>query len=389
MSLASLYREPMDGIPTGRYCDGWWEVWRATDPDDPEGDGAYVWARVMSRIDDRILDCPIYFYKSHIEAERGEKAGGSGFLYELPFGESNSGHGHLYAVSNWHVVSRAPVIRLNSVNAEEHQIIRLKKHDWTRHPDQQTDIAVTLLPDDPATYRYQSISPEHLVTKDRIAEYNIGIGEDTFAVGRFVNHDGKQRNQPSVRFGVLAQMPKEKIKTETGDQEAFLVELKSIAGYSGSPVFALISEKRSANYRTIIESMKGNPAAKLLVQAQEARELFMFLGIDCGHIIDKQPVYNADGEENGQYIKSNTGMAIVIVPWKLTELLESEPLKKQREEAARKRRREIIAVEDFADQSRKTQRTRPKQGEPVEIPVLTRDEFFRNLAKATRRKKDT
>jgi hypothetical protein len=34
-----------------------------------------------------------------------------------------------------------------------------------------------------------------------------------------------------------------------------------------------------------------------------------------------------------------------------------------------------------------TQHTTPKQGEPIKIPVLTKDQFFKSLEKATRRRK--
>jgi hypothetical protein len=391
MSIANLRREPMDGIPTGRYCDGWREVWRATDPNEPQGDGSYVWERAMPRLTDDILEISIYLYETHIDADRGEKAGGSGFLYEIPFDpEATMGKGHLYAVSNWHVVKKAPVIRLNS--SEGPKIIRKKTTDWIRHQDEQTDIAVCPLADDLRTddrslHTLKSVSPAHLATKDRIAELNIGIGDNTFLVGRFINHDGVQKNDPSVRFGAIAQMPKNKIETETGEQEAFLVEVKSIAGYSGSPVFALISERRSLEYKQKIESMRPNPTAMLLVQAQEATELFILLGIDCGHLIDQQPVYNADRKKSGQYIESNTGMSVVIVPWKLIELLEVPLLKNKREEARRQRQSEIVAAEDFAEQPRKaTQLTTPKEGNPVEIPIPTERQFTSDLGKLLRRK---
>jgi hypothetical protein len=377
MSIANLRREPMDGIPTGQYCEGWREVWRATDPNEPQGDGSFVWERTMPRLTDDIEDCALYLYESHIDAKRGEKAGGSGFLYEIPFDESSLwGKGHRYAVSNWHVVKRAPVIRLNSAAADGQKIIRKKASDWIRHPDEQTDIAVCpladdLRADDRSLYTYKSISPGHMITPDRMLEYNIGIGDDTFVVGRFVNHDGVQRNQPSVRFGAIAQMPKDKIKTETGWQEAFLVEAKSIAGYSGSPVFALISEVRSPKYKA--------------EQGVEPTELFMFLGIDCSHIIERQPVYNANETKSGMYIESNTGMAVVIAAWKLAQLLEeSAPLKKKREEALRQRRTQIVAAEDYAEGQ--TQLTRPKQGEPIEIPTPTKKQFTRDLGKLMRRK---
>jgi hypothetical protein len=386
--IASVGRGGIDGFPTGRYCDGWREVWRVTDPADPLGDGSYEWEQAMPRLTDDILECSIYLYKTHIDADRGEKAGGTGFLYEMPFDPKETlGKGHLYAVSNWHVVKEAPVIRLNSSEGKGQKIIRKTVADWTRHQDGQTDIAVCplsndLKSDDHSLHTFRSVGPAHLATKERIAELNIGIGDDAFLIGRFINHDGVQKNEPSVRFGAIAQMPKNKIKTKTGEQEAFLVEAKSIAGYSGSPAFALISDKRSQEYRRKIESMRGNPTAMLIMQAQAAAELFLFLGIDCGHIIDEQPVYNADGKKNGQYIESNTGMSIVIVPWKLTELLELPILKKKREEALSQRRSEIVGAEDFAEKPARKNRD-------VDIPPVTRKKFFDDLGQATQKRKRT
>ncbi len=345
----------------------------------------------MPRLTDDVLDCTIYLYETHVNASRGVETGGSGFLYEIPFGSEKFGRGHLYAVSNWHVVQKAPVIRLNSSQGQK--IIRKKPHEWFRHPDQHTDLAVCLLAndlrgEDSSLYTFKSISPGHLATKERIAELNIGIGDDTFLVGRFVNHDGVQRNEPSVRFGSIAQMPKNKIKTDTGEQEAFLVEVKSISGFSGSPVFALISEKRSRDYREKISTMRGNPTAMAIVMAQDVTELFIFLGIDCGHLIDSQPVVDANGRKTGGYIHVNTGMAIVIVPWKLTELLENPTLKRQREEAERERKKQIVGAEDYA--SKPTQRSNAKNpADRIDIPTPNRKEFLSDLRKATRRKKSS
>jgi len=57
-------------------------------------------------------------------------------------------------------------------------------------------------------------------------------------VGRFIGHDGHQRNTPAVRFGNIAMMPDEKIKAADGtEQEGFLVELRSVPGCSGSAVY--------------------------------------------------------------------------------------------------------------------------------------------------------
>lgn len=77
---------------------------------------------------------------------------------------------------------------------------------------------------------------EHLLSQDKISEFDVGIGEDLFLVGRFVDRDGIQHNQPTVRFGAIAQMPGDPIETPIGRQDAFLTELRSVSGYSGSSV---------------------------------------------------------------------------------------------------------------------------------------------------------
>jgi hypothetical protein len=46
-------------------------------------------------------------------------------------------------------------------------------------------------------------------------------------VGRFINHEGKQRNLPALRYGNIAMMPLEPIiQQETGiTQESFFVKI--------------------------------------------------------------------------------------------------------------------------------------------------------------------
>lgn len=65
-----------------------------------------------------------------------------------------------------------------------------------------------------------------------------------FVVGRFVNAEGRQKNLPTLRFGNIAQSPQEKIKQDrvfgSFEQESYLVEARTISGYSGSPVCVLL-----------------------------------------------------------------------------------------------------------------------------------------------------
>ena len=76
-----------------------------------------------------------------------------------------------------------------------------------------------------------------LATEKFIHDENIGPGDEVVLIGRFINIEGKERNIPSVRFGHISQMPIEPLEYEGKSQESFLCEIKSIGGFSGSPVF--------------------------------------------------------------------------------------------------------------------------------------------------------
>ena len=53
--------------------------------------------------------------------------------------------------------------------------------------------------------------------------------------------DGGQKNTPSARFGNMSMMPEKPIRRADGIlQESYLLEMRSINGYSGSPAFVHI-----------------------------------------------------------------------------------------------------------------------------------------------------
>jgi hypothetical protein len=63
------------------------------------------------------------------------------------------------------------------------------------------------------------------------------VGEESFLVGLFTNHYGREHNIPIIRRGNIAAIPDDVVFTETGYVKAYLVETRSIGGLSGSPVF--------------------------------------------------------------------------------------------------------------------------------------------------------
>jgi hypothetical protein len=187
------------------------------------------------------------------------------------------------------------------------------------HPDGD-DIAILPLWLRPDHFVFQFTSRRMFLTKAIIEEHNLGPGDDVVMVGRFVTQEGRQRNWPALRFGNISMMPWEPIRHPRGyDQEAFLVETRSVSGFSGSPVFAFILPL-SKRPRDKTLSRGGGP---------------WLMGIDFGHIPLYEPVLEKDGTPviDGWKVETNSGMSGVIPIWKLEEWLDSEELVTMRDEA--------------------------------------------------------
>jgi hypothetical protein len=197
-----------------------------------------VWKFAVPRIDDRFLQCVVYLYPDRPSADSGKQAGGSGFLVGIPV----KGLEHLdcwlpFAVSNRHVIKNgSTVVRVTTKDGGV-DIMELDERSWLFHPDH--DLAIAPLDLTGERHRITLVFwPNNFLTEEIAAQYRIGPVDECFMVSRFVAHDGRQRNTPSVRFGAIAQMPTEKIRfPDRSEQESFLVEARSIAGHSGSPVF--------------------------------------------------------------------------------------------------------------------------------------------------------
>jgi hypothetical protein len=266
----------------------------------------------------------IYLYPSQHAADEGISVGGSGFLVAITT-ERLPGGRFVYAVTNSHVIEGGScVVRLNTTDGGK-DVLEFKQSSWTR--SQTDDLAVRLMPNVPNVYSTKAIPHYCFVTKDDVFKHNIGIGDEVLVFGRFINHEGKQQNRPIVRFGHISQNPHEpveyiirsgragNVKTRVHSQESFLAEVKSIGGYSGSPVLLL-----------------PNPSDGRWDHPPLDPDRCHLLGVDWGHILDYEDVRTTSGDisPSNMRVHSNTGIMGVIPAWKLWELLMSDKLVRER-----------------------------------------------------------
>lgn len=328
----------------------------------------------VPRIPDSFLESVVYFYPSIQEAEHGENAGASGFLIGVP-SAANPDMVWAYVITSSHVVreGKCHVLRLN-LKGGCSGAVTIAEDTWFHHPAGD-DVTIAPLLGEFDQYKIDCVPSELLLTQEDIVETNIGPGDEVFMVGRFIGHDGRQRNQPSVRSGIIAMMPVEPIviPTRSIPQDSFLIEVRSLPGYSGSPVFVWIPP--------LAVRQDKRPGKEI---TPPNRSFMALLGVDWCHLRTKVPVREkGTGEplEEGWYVESNSGMAGVIPAWKVAELLDSEDIamaRKKDDEAFMKRRNQSGVALDIQP----SQQTRAG----LEIPTPTRSEFLGDLRRTTRKK---
>ena len=288
----------------------------------------------MPWIDPQYLESVVYLYPSEAAAEDGDRIGGSGFLVSRQVIAKDRSMGDLLCVvTNKHVIdSGNMVVRINTIDGKK-DIIPLDGAKWYGHPNGD-DIVVC--PIKLSTFhRFKHLPASIFLTKEWIEQFEIGPGDDVFFVGRFVNHEGRERNLPSVRFGNISQMPLEPIMIDGRSQESFLVEARSISGYSGSPVFVYLPQQGTHGLNPEVIKMVRDGKMKLPGVSSKRIGLPIqigpwLLGIDFCHIRWDEPIWSKTTREpvgDDWFIKSNTGMMGVVPAWKLHEILEGPEMK--------------------------------------------------------------
>lgn len=259
------------------------------------------------RIADQYLNCSVYLYPSYKLAESGRWAGGSGFLVHSQWYDVNGMRDSLFVVTNRHVIQgmkgKDPHFRVN-LKSGGTKVLRTNVQRWVNHPED----------DDISAYEFLEFDEDHdlLALEERaflrpetVEQHNIGIGDEIAMIGRLVEHDGKIRNSPCARFGSISMMPGEGLKAAfKDDQETFLVDCWSLAGFSGSPVIVFMPHQARG--------------AEALLNVQS-----WVLGVNWMHVTEETKVEQSCVLDKPPYVSTNTGVAGVIPAWRIKQLLDA------------------------------------------------------------------
>lgn len=200
----------------------------------------------MPKLDQSLLHSVFYLYETQDDARAGKNPQATGFVMAVPIDKSSpyGAHQAYFGVSNWHAAVQktddrnpAPVVRLNKKDGGV-DVLQFRAQDWY-FTDDGPDVAfVPIEPSD--EHNIAAIPSIMFATKETLRSDEIGVGDDVFMLGLFVDSDGTTQNVPCARFGNISQMPNRNalINHETGySGEIYVIDMHSRDGFSGSPVF--------------------------------------------------------------------------------------------------------------------------------------------------------
>jgi len=286
------------------------------------------------RVPDEITKCVVFLcLRKEENGQIDHPYKGTGFWVGVP-SETGPGH-HLYLVTAKHVVTGATGCGNLHVRVNQHPVspecdtlggnveyIPIES-DWT-FSEGSIDIAVIpfRLPADRFDFKFLSLSM--FLTDETIRDNQIGIGDDLIVTGLFSRRPGLERNLPIVRGGILAAMDTEEMYDEGKPYDAYLAEVRSIGGLSGSPVFVNLSSGRTLDGTT-----------------QVNHGGFFLLGLVRG---SWRLMSYGGGISRDEFDALNYGITIVTPARQLRDVLFGESLMKERAAADQLRLRQSSSI---------------------------------------------
>jgi hypothetical protein len=188
-------------------------------------------------------------------------------------------------------------------------------------------------------FEFLALGAELAATKDVMEAEQIGVGNEVAFAGLFVNHHGEKRNEPIVRFGNICGIPAEPVSTNVAEIEAYLVELRSVGGLSGSPVIVDVGP------HWIVDNVRQ--------PRQASGKVLYLLGVVNGHFEVFVQTATVDVSPSDEHV--NKGVAVITPIDKVLNVIQQSrfgELMKASEKAVIRKLAEIdlVAVKEKIDQ---------------------------------------
>jgi hypothetical protein len=245
---------------------------------------------------------------------------GTAFFVSYPDSRGGSDFGFAYLVTAKHVLKDADGsflkeirLRLNLLSPTGPQacdfITGIPVSDekgnliWFHDDDEAVDVAAFPLLPDMKKFDFKMLPISMFVDDAKLRSRQVAEGDALYFIGLMTQYYGESKNYPVVRRGTLALMTDEKIDTPTGRQRAFIAELPSWPGNSGSPVLLNLGGMRGS---TIV-----------------AGSDLSFLGILSGSFLNRFKATMLDAQTVVGGNDLNTGISFIVPAERVKAVLDS------------------------------------------------------------------
>lgn len=256
-----------------------------------------------------------------------------------------------HVITARHVIDGIPgdvYLRVN-LKGGGFEVLKTLKKGWilANDPSGKIKLDIAALPANIPAEKYEILNVDIAddLSEELIEKLDIGIGDDVFFLGLHISHFGQQNNVPVVRMGTIAAISEEPYETGIGYVEGYLIEVRSIGGSSGSPVFLSVPPLKVMNGK--VSRMEGKPA--------------YFFGMICGTWYTTNPTDAIGEEEVAPKDKPSveniiTGIAIMVPSFLITALLNMPGLVAERKALIEKKRKEAAKNFRFSSAKPKPQK---------------------------------
>ena len=267
------------------------------------------------RIPDFMLHCVALL--GYEDAQGQAKYGGTGLFLLLR--DEHERVAPRYLVTARHVVTGIPSVPGSGLKHQREAFaeftsldddqfhVSLSDVDWIFPEDDAVDLAICYFPG--GNPRNLAIAEESLLGGNELARKGIGIGDETYSISLFGFKQQVISKTPIARIGNIAMLPLMKAPTEFGDTEVYVIEARSLSGFSGAPVF--VRQTVNLPSQKDAEGEEFNP---------NALGYMYLLGLLHGH-----------RELGPQDRGVNTGLAFVVPAEKIKELLASDGFREKKQ----------------------------------------------------------